>query len=100
MSTPDLSLATHHRRYFESTVASAATRFRDLADEIERHAARGLEHVPSLPPPTYGDIAARITHTVAWGIANAHIDGIVSAAATADRDLAADRFIADADPTT
>lgn len=68
---------------FTKSVARTARDFRDLADQIERE-AKQIDHVPSPGSTSGAAIAARIVHSITWGLANASPDQIVSSAAEFD----------------
>lgn len=77
---------TEHSDYlsshFSSLAEKAAKKLRDMADEVEREAAvkedvftGKLSHMRS---------AQNIVHVVTWGVANLHLDTIMSVACEAD----------------
>lgn len=67
-----------------SQLSTVAYRLRSLADQFDRFAA----DVPTTDAPSdvrASDIAARAVHALAWGLANASLDGVVRAAADYDK---------------
>jgi len=68
---------------FARRAAGTADHLRRLADEIEQ-AARNMERVPSIGCTSASAVAGDIVHKLMWGLANAHVDGVVSAAAEYD----------------
>lgn len=75
---------------FERRVASTVDRLRRLADELEAEAKR-ITSVPTPGTASATAVAANLVHSMMWGIANASLDGIVSAAEEYDRELAKER---------
>lgn len=68
---------------YRRAVQRSAQALRDTADRLERDAldvrprrGGGLQ---------YGDAAASAVHAMFWGVANAQVDSIVTAAAKADQ---------------
>ncbi len=79
----DRSLAQIHAEMMKHRVQSISARLRDLADEVDRH-AQNIDKVPAPGSATYGTIASRVAHTVLWGVANLHMDGLATDATDAD----------------
>lgn len=61
-----------------------ANGLRDLADEVERHAARGERRYESGNGMSWVLLASDVVHKVTWGVANLNLDGIVANARDAD----------------
>lgn len=77
----ELMNASMDRRYREQ-VTHTAQRLREMADDVER---MGVEYGGDGPVRrTRVDAAHRIMHAVVYGLANAHLDGLVQAAGDAD----------------
>lgn len=69
-----------------SQLSTVAYRLRSLADQFDRFAA----DVPDLDAGNdraASDIAGRAVHALAWGLANASLDGVVRAAADYDKNV-------------
>lgn len=55
-------------------VANIAAKLRDMADEVDL-AGRARPNGDAYPP---GVIAGRVTHIVAWGVANLNLESLVT----------------------
>ncbi|ANA86841.1 hypothetical protein BH772_gp044 [Gordonia phage Bachita] len=71
-SVDDQYIAHLEDRVYEK-VQFVANRMRQLAEDVENEAKRAKAHgqVQRLP--------SAVAHTVAWGVANAHVDMVASA---------------------
>lgn len=82
----DRSWAGMSAAHYNRQVWRLAASLRELAEEVER---RGVARPGFIGPhdehPEYVDAAHRVVHTVMWGLANASLDGLISAASEADR---------------
>ena len=92
--TPSLKAAVvdHTAEAYARRVQTMVKGLKNLADEIEREAMRpAVRHSDKYDEKvSYGDAAHRVIHSLHWGIANLHYDGIVQAAADADYALRAE----------
>jgi hypothetical protein len=73
---------------YREKVAHVAQRLRDSADRLERAGLDVQDHggvMPSYAGDPYVHAAQRAVHEAMWGLANADLDGLVSAAGQADR---------------
>jgi hypothetical protein len=77
------------QRIYNDKVVEVADRLRAMADDVERaaipHTKPGVEGTPR-----YTAAAAQVLHTIAWGVANADADQLVTRANLADRAEAGD----------
>lgn len=72
----------HQTQTWMEKKAYIATQLRRLADEIERvEPSKGLG---AHPYPNYAGAAYTVVHTITWGLANMHIDGLAKDAAEID----------------
>jgi len=60
----------HQARY----IAKIAAKLRDMADEVER-ANRPKANGEPYPP---GVVAGRVTHVIAWGVANLNVESLIT----------------------
>lgn len=60
----------HQARYIEKIAA----KLREMADEVER-AGRPQNNGTPYPP---GVVAGRVTHVIAWGVANLNVESLVT----------------------
>jgi hypothetical protein len=80
MTSLEQDVLDHQAKFYERQVHSTAAMLRKAADDLERDALR----VQGPRGLSYTYAASRAVHTAMWGIANAHLDSIVSAAGDAD----------------
>lgn len=66
---------------------SKAIRLQQLADELKA-LEREIDRTPDLGRRSFSRIAGSAIHAVAWGVANLHLDDLVSAAKDCDEYLA------------
>lgn len=69
---------------FLTNVHNTADDLRYLANKIENE-AKVIEKSPSSHSVSASAVSASIIHSVMWGLANANVNGIVSAAAQFDQ---------------
>jgi hypothetical protein len=79
-------------KLFDRRVESVAGGLEEVAATIRRQAGRAAS-IPTEGTPDVATLAASIVHSVMWGLANASVDGIVSAAAEVDRATAPEPLV-------
>lgn len=74
------------RKRLETVVASSVRHLREVADQLEREAARGIENAAARTHDwsTYGYVAGQFVHTLANGVNNVSLSNMIDAAADAD----------------
>lgn len=82
MSDQDLDrrVADHTRERFHANTLNIAERLRNLAERIEHEAAYVSKVSGTNSYDSLAGVSSRITHEVAWGVANLNIDGLVTIA--------------------
>lgn len=91
MASTERTLKSMLAAGFVRSVSRTAADLRRIADDIERAAGR-IDRVPSVGNTSAAALASNIVHTVMWGLANASVDNIVSAAAEYDTHSRQDGF--------
>lgn len=86
MSEKIPGLAEHQAKEYERAVERVVTSMRDTIDRFER-SAKALPVAYGLRPETSPRVAAasRAINELHWGIANAHVDGLIRDAIEADQ---------------
>lgn len=67
-------------------LSDVASRLRDLASEFEKYAS-DVADLGTVGNACATDMASRAVHSLAWGLANASMDGVVRAAADYDKNV-------------
>lgn len=78
-----MNYAKNRSDAFSDKVQFIADKLRLIADEVEREASVKVDI--STMVPDHARSASEVVHKVAWGVANLHLDGLIMAAAEADR---------------
>lgn len=69
---------------FQKRATATAQHLRDVADRIDREVTQIRPGGVVLPDSPYTQAAQRIAHEFLWGMANANLDGVITAAGEAD----------------
>ena len=69
-------------RYADS-LKKVAGRLRDIAERVEREGKPTVGHLQADGLPDYLWAAQQVVHEIHWGLANAHVDTLLSSAADA-----------------
>lgn len=69
------------RKRFEAEIVQVADQLRRIAEEVEREGRRTTNAIGA---PRFARAARGVVHAVMWGLANAHLDGLLLKAAEAD----------------
>lgn len=85
--TPEERWAVISHELLEGGVANRVRRLRDLADSIEREAARDIDAARTGRHEwsSYTRVASQLVHAVTWGIANLNLSDLIEAGHDADK---------------
>lgn len=70
--------------FYQNRLAATVRALRDLADRVEQDGQPRDEPSPA-GVPRWSNAADAVQHAIAWGVANANANTLVSAAAQADQ---------------
>jgi hypothetical protein len=90
------------RKRLESTVTNVTEQLQRMAAQIGQEAAHTIEDASTgrTQYATYGRVAERVVHTVAWGVANLNLANVIDAASDAQAAQAEKKAAKDSTPVT
>jgi hypothetical protein len=78
-----LSAEEYGAKFLREGVAQRVRRLREMADRIESEAKQNIARAES-GQGTYGRVVGSLVHEITWGIANLHLETLMSTATDAD----------------